>query len=358
MRFALVSLLLFFALAGSSSEAAPRAWDPKGLAAFEAYVFSDREKFETDALLVIGDGKVLIERYGRGYHATMPHYGWSIAKSVSMAIFGAAEADGFVSREDPVSKWVPEAVGTRWDQVRLKHLVSMSSGSLWREGYESSPFDSHVVSALYRTTASRDFGILPVRMNRFVAPPGERFNYASGDTNLYMRILRKALGDRYEAYPWERLFEPLGMTSVVMERDQAGNFIGSSYIVATARDFAKFGEFFLAGGKTPAGKQLLPKEWIAMAGTPSPAMEHLRLDHNPAEGYGYGWWVNRPNPGAQLGKTAADLPADAYCAIGHDGQYLIVVPSWDLVVVRLGNDRKGVRLSLAGIGTKLKAARR
>lgn len=332
-------------------------WDPKAFAAFEAHAFSEGESFRTDALIVTVDGKTVIERYGRGYTATTPHYGWSIGKSVSMAILGAAEADGFIRREDSVSKWIPEAVGTGWDRVLLKHLVSMSSGSLWREGYENSPFSSHVVSALYRTKASRDFGILPVQIGSFVASPGERFNYSSAETNLYLRILKKALGDRYETYPWDRIFTPLGMDSVVMERDQSGTFLGSSYVVATARDFAKFGALFLARGKTN-GKQVLPVEWVNLASMPSPAMSHLRLDHSPETGYGHGWWINRPNPGAQFGKTVADLPADAYMAMGHDGQVILVVPSWNLTLVRLANDRFGNKLSLEKIGTYLKAARK
>jgi len=340
------------------AEPAKRGFDPVKFADLDRYAFDPEARFSTDGLLVIAGGALIYERYARDYTATMRHYGWSITKSVSMALFGIAEAEGKIRREDPIEKWVPEAKAKNWDGVRMEHLLSMSSGIEWREGYEASPFDSHVVTALYRTKASFDFGLYRAGVSKRISPPGIRFNYSSGDTNILMRALRKALGSEYEDFPWVKLFGPIGMTSAVMERDGAGNFIGSSYMAATPRDFARFGYLFLREGKW-AGKQILPTEFAKLAAKPSPSMENLRLDHRPKDSpYGYSWWLNRPFPQAQIGKPYPGFPDDMFLASGHDGQEIIVVPSWDLVVVRLGNDRFGKRMDLSRVGAILKAARR
>lgn len=342
----------------ATGDPAAHGFDPVRFAKLGDYAFDPAEKFTTDSLLVVAGGELVYERYARGYHARMRHYGWSMAKSVSMALFGIAEAEGKISRTDPVVKWVPEAKSAAWAGVSLSHLVSMSSGVEWREGYETSPFDSHVVTALYRTKESFDFGLYVAGMKKRIAPPGERFNYSSGDTNLMMRAMKKALGAEYADYPWDRLFTPIGATTAVMERDGAGGFVGSSYWAATPRDFARFGYLFLRGGRW-RGKAIVPEEWVKLASSPSPAMSFLRLDHRPeAVPYGHGWWLNRPMPRAQIGKPYAGFPDDMYFASGHDGQELVVVPSWDLVIVRTGNDRFGKRIDLGTIGNLLKAARR
>jgi len=342
----------------TKADPAKHGLDPAKLAELDAYAFDPSASFTTDAMLVVAGGELVYERYARGYTETMRHYGWSATKSISMAIFGIAEAEGKVRREDSVTKWNPEAAGSAWDRVTLGNLISMSSGILWREGYEASPFDSHVVTALYRTRESADFGLYRLSQRKVVAPPGERFNYASGDTNLYLRALRKALGDAYADYPWKKLFDPIGMKSAVIERDPSGTFIGSSYGEATPRDFARFGYLFLRGGKWK-GKQIVPAEWVRMASTPSPAMAFSRKDHRPKDSpYGYGWWLNAAQPKAGIAKAFPDFPDDMYFASGHDGQEIVVIPSWDLLFVRFGNDRFGRRLDLGRIGSLLKAARR
>ncbi len=331
---------------------------PEGIAALDSYVFDPSARYQTDALLVVAGGAIVYERYARGYTAKMRHYGWSMAKSVSMALFGIAEATGKIRREDPVSKWVPEVTGTIWDGIRLEHLLTMSTGVEWNEGYESSPFQSHIVSGLYRRRAFQDFGLTRAGMRKVLAKPGERFNYSSGDTNLLMRAMKKALRDDYKNFPWDALFTPIGMSSAVMERDASGTLIGSSYLAATARDFARFGYLFLREGKW-MGKQIIPADWVKLAGTPSPAFHSLRLDHRPSDQpYGTSWWLNRAIPTAQIGKPYPEFPDRTILALGHDGQAIIVVPEWDLVVVRLGNDRAKGRIDVARIGTLLKAARK
>ncbi|MBS1961758.1 MAG: serine hydrolase [Bdellovibrionales bacterium] len=341
----------------AKGDPARHGFDPSFGTELDAYAFAKDAPFTTDGLLVLHGGEILYERYARDYTAKMRHYAWSMTKSVSMALFGIAEGEGKIRRDDPISKWVPEADAKSFTGVTIANLISMSTGILWREGYEASPFDSHVVTALYRTRASFDFGLYRTEITKRVAPVGERFNYASGETNLMMKALGRSLGPAYADFPWNKLFTPIGMKSAVFERDGSGNFVGSSYLEATPRDFARFGYLFLRDGNW-RGKQIVPAEWVKMAATPSPAMAHLRLDHRPADSpYGYGWWLNRAFPRAQIGKPFPSFPDDMYFASGHDGQELVVVPSWDVVVVRVGNDRFGKRLDLERIGKILKDAR-
>jgi CubicO group peptidase (beta-lactamase class C family) len=333
-------------------------FDSAKMKELDTFAFDPKATFSTDALIILSGGEIIYERYGRDYTPKMRHYAWSMTKSVSMALFGIAEAEGKIRRDDLVTKWTPEATSKAWEGVRLEHLLSMSSGIEWRENYEASPFDSHVVTALYRTLPSFDFGLFRATNDKRIALPGERFNYASGDTNLFMRALKKALGPSYDAFPWDKLFDPIGMSSAVFERDGSGTFVGSSYLEAIPRDFARFGYLFLRDGKWK-GKMVIPAEWVKLAHTPSPAMEHLRLDHKPADTpYGYSWWLNAPQPRAQIGKPYPGFPDDMYFASGHDGQELVVVPSWDMVVVRCGNDRNGKRIDLTRIGEILRAARK
>jgi CubicO group peptidase (beta-lactamase class C family) len=374
LRFFFAALAVVLALGGGGARAAEPIYpgvewakgdpakhglDPAGLAKLADYVFAPGAHYRSDALLVAAGGELVFERYARDYTSATRHLAWSMTKSVSMALFGIAESEGKIRRGDLVSKWNPEASAPAWDGVRMEHLLSMSSGILWREGYETSPFDSHVVSALYRTQDSEDFGLFHARQTKRVSPPGERFNYSSGDTNLMMRSLKSALGDAYPDYPWSRIFTPIGMRSAVLERDASGTFVGSSYLEATPRDFLRFGYLFLREGKWQ-GKQIVPKEWVKLASSPSPAMDHLRADFEPSDvPYGYGWWLNRAFPAAKIHKPFPDFPDDAYFASGHEGQEMVVIPSWDVVVLRLGNDHlEDERIDLGRIGSLLRAARR
>ena len=371
-RFVLLALFIAFTMSLVVSAAEPiypgadwvtstpekHGLDPEFTKKLDAYAFDQKALFSTDALLVIAGGEIVYERYARDYTPKMRHFGWSMTKSISMTLFGIAESEGKIRREDLVTKWNPEAVGKAWADVQFKHLLSMSSGILWHEDYEASPFDSHVVTALYRTGPSFDFGLFHAKTTTQIAAPGERFNYSSGDTNLMMRSLKKALGSAYDDYPWDKLFTPIGMKSAVFERDGSGNFVGSSYVEATPRDFARFGYLYLRGVKWN-GKQIVPAEWVKVASTPSPAMHHHRLDHRPVDSsYGYSWWLNRAMPEANVPTQFPSFPDEMYYASGHQGQETVVVPSWDLVIVRLGNDRDEVRLDLEKVGAILKAARR
>jgi CubicO group peptidase (beta-lactamase class C family) len=156
-------------------------------------------------------------------------------------------------------------------------------------------------------------------------PPGTHWQYASGTTNVLVMAMRETLGAAYAAYPRRALFEPLGMASAVIEPDAAGTFVGSSLMFATARDWARFGLLFANDGVW-RGTRLLPEDWVRYSTTPAPAA--------PGGAYGAHWWLKLERP---PGTPPAHLPADTFHAAGHGGQYISIVPSQALVVVRLGH---------------------
>lgn len=307
------------------------------LAALEAYLFPpprpDRGGVRTDAVLLIHHRALVYERYANGYGPTSRHYGWSMTKSLINALIGVAEAEGRLRRSDPVDAIDPRLRRPNLAGLTVDHLLHLSSGLAWEETYEYSPLRSSVLAMLY-TAGAADMAAFVAGFPR-AFPPGAHFRYSSGDTNLLASLLKARLPRaEHDAFPFTRLFQPLGMDSAVLEQDQSGTFVGSSYWYATARDFAKFGFLFLNNGAW-AGRQLLPPDWVAystrvaaaFAGTPPP-------DHDPADVPGALWWLNRgaPWPG---------VPEDAYAARGHWGQSIVVIPSLDLVAVRLGDDRDG-----------------
>ena len=161
--------------------------------------------------------------------------------------------------------------------------------------------------------------------------PGTYWEYSSGTTNIIARVLRQSFADEkeYLRYPRERLFEPIGMQSAVFEPDAAGIFIGSSYLYATARDWARLGLLYLQDGVWQ-GKRLLPEDWVKYTLTPAP--------HAPDARYGAQVWLKLDQGPASKSRDVGEppFPEDAYYMLGHYGQTVAIVPSRDLVIVRLG----------------------
>jgi CubicO group peptidase (beta-lactamase class C family) len=160
-------------------------------------------------------------------------------------------------------------------------------------------------------------------------PPGARWQYSSGTTVILARAMREVIGDdgAYRQFPRRALFDPLGMSSAVIETDAAGTFVGSSLMYATARDWARFGMLFLRDGVWD-GERILPDGWVEYTRTPAPA--------DPARRYGAHFWLDVPDGYRAMG---AAIPRDAFHAAGHQGQFVTIVPSRDVVIVRLGGTR-------------------
>lgn len=279
----------------------------------------EREALGTRAVVVLRDGELVAERYATGFDEDTPQLGWSLSKSVTNLLVGVLVQQGKVSLDDHElrEEWTDERAG-----ITVGHLLRMTSGLTWDETYA---LGTPVTRMLY----------LEPDMAAYVAslpaehPPGTYQQYSSGSTTLLCDVMAARAGvtgaERADL-PRRLLFEPLGLGSAVWEPDGTGNPVCSSYLWATPRDWAVLGQLALQRGEWE-GRQLLPDDWVRASTT------HRAVDETEEEGYAAGWWVNREQDGAVVDGV---LPPDAYEAKGHDGQRIVVVPSADLVVVRLG----------------------
>jgi CubicO group peptidase (beta-lactamase class C family) len=258
-------------------------------------------------IVVVHDGRIVAERYAPGFSATTPLLGWSMTKSVVAGLVGLLLKDGALTLEQSAG-W---PAGDDRARIRIADLLAMSSGLRFNEAYGAV---SDVTRMLYLQSDMAEFA----RAQPPLHPPGEFWSYSSGSANILARLVQDAspLG---RAYPAERLFKPLGMVSAVMEADEHGTLVGSSYMYATARDWARYG-LFLAQDGVWRGQELLPRGYVAMMASPVAAS---------AGEYGHGLvWL--------WGSEGFGLPADTFWMEGHDGQYTAIIPSRALVVVRLG----------------------
>ena len=276
----------------------------------------------TRAVVIVQDGRLVAERYGAGFGPESALPGWSMTKSVVNALTGVLARDGKLALDAPVPAPEWSAAGDPRRALTLRQLLHMSSGLAFTETYGNPLGD--VIWMLFGTGDAAGYAA----RKPLAAPPGQRWSYSSGTTNIIARALRGAVGGAeadYQLFPRRALFEPLGMTSAVIEPDAAGTFVGSSLMFATARDWARFGLLFLQDGIWE-GRRLLPEGWVTFSVTPAPAA--------PDGVYGAHFWLRLGRGYAPSGEHG--LPPDTYHAIGHEGQILTVVPSRRLVVVRLG----------------------
>ena len=275
----------------------------------------------TRAVVVAQHGRLIAERYAPGFDRDSPFAGWSLSKSVMSALIGILIGEGRMSLQD-AALWPEWRSPDPRASISIEDLLRMRSGLQFSEEY--SDLSSDVIEMLFSTP-----DVVSYAVNRpLTDPPGTVWSYTSGTTNILSGILRRTVGDeRYHAWPRHRLFDPIGMESAVMEVDAAGNFVSSSFMLATARDWARFGQLFLQDGIW-VGRQLLPARWARFCVTPTP--------QSPEGKYGAHWWLKlQPDIGGTT-PAAARIPPDAFFAVGHEGQTLTVIPSRGLVVVRLG----------------------
>lgn len=286
----------------------------------EAFAEPDPARLRrTRAVVVVHRGRLVAERYAPGFSADTPLAGWSLAKGVTTALVGIVVGQGRLSTADRdlLPEW--RAPGDQRREISLDHLLRMTSGLACRDE-PAGPFQD-VSLMLLGTGDAAGFAL----KKPLEASPGERWRYASGNTNILCRVLRRALGETWSlTFPHEALFRPLGMRSAVLEADAAGDWVGSSFAYAT-RDWARLGLLFLEDGVWN-GRRLLPEGWVAYCAAPTP----------PSGGrYGAHWWLR-----ASERDDGRRLPPDAFYGRGHEGQLLAVLPSRDLVVVRLGVTRR------------------
>ncbi|MBO6638278.1 MAG: serine hydrolase [Roseitalea sp.] len=274
------------------------------------------------AVVVVKDGAIVGERYAHGFAPETPLLGWSVSKTVTGALIGRAIREGRLDLDQTASLEGWDGDGRA--DITARHMMGMAPDLVWNEGYGSV---SDVTRMLYLETDMAGFVAGQPRDDDSPEGVGDVFEYSSGTTVLLSRIWQDAFDDPAEAavWPYAALFDPLGMASAVMEMDASGTFVGSSYIYATARDWARFGQFMLQRGVWN-GRSLLPVGFVDWMVTPHPASDGV---------YGNGQvWLRAAN--AWMEGDNPDLPDDGFYMNGHDGQSVSVIPSEDLVVVRLG----------------------
>ncbi|MDZ7629017.1 MAG: serine hydrolase [Parvularculaceae bacterium] len=291
-------------------------------AALEAS-FADN-KAATRSILVVKDGAIIAERYADGFSAATPFLSWSMAKSVTATMVGAAVHHGFVdlNARAPVPEWAGD---TKRAAVSWTDLLQMQSGLAFSEVYDDPTSDASQM--LFR---ARDAGAVAAKQ-QLLHPPGSYWSYSSGTTNLIQRTLRETLEANdtgYHTFAHDMIFTPLGMASAVLEPDASGAFIGSSFMYATARDWAKLGQLYLDDGVVD-GERLLPEGWSIYVSSPASASDGF---------YGAQFWLNRPGK-EERPKYIPGVPDDAYLMAGHEGQYVLIVPDKRLVIIRTGMTR-------------------
>jgi CubicO group peptidase (beta-lactamase class C family) len=284
----------------------------------EAFSPDARDRLgETCATVIIHRGRLVAERYAEGVGPEDTQPSWSKAKSITHALIGLLVTDGRLDVNAPADAPEWSGPGDPRAAITLDQLLRMSSGLQFTEVYTHDQ-PSDVIEMLFGSGKDDVAGFaarFPLQQ-----PPGTHWSYASGTTNIVSRRCAQVLGARgpaFEAFMRERLFEPLGMRSPIPKFDAAGTFIGSSFCFCTPRDFARFGLLYLRDGMWE-GRRLLPEGWVDYARTPTPTPP------DPSGmGYGAHWWLDMAGPGS-------------FSANGYDGQYTVIVPDLDLVVVRNG----------------------
>ncbi|MCX2830333.1 serine hydrolase domain-containing protein [Microbulbifer thermotolerans] len=272
---------------------------------------------DTRALLVVQDGVIAAEAYAPGIDAQTPLLGWSMGKSVTAIMQGRLETLGLAdSTVKPVfAEWKSDERA----RIALDDLLHMSSGLDFDETYAPG---SDATEMLFNAHSASDIAL--VRPATYT--PGEHFSYSSGTTNLIARWIHERLGGDVQAsldFLRQELLQPLNMAHTVFEMDPSGVFVGSSYLYASARDWARLGLLMLNRGQWE-GTQLLSEDWVARATAPNTSANEPR--------YGYQFWLN--SGGEEL--RYPQLPADAYFMLGNRKQVVMISPSTNTVVVRLG----------------------
>lgn len=277
----------------------------------ETYALKDFLALDaTMGVLIVQNGQVLLEHYADDHDAASRWVTFSVTKSVTSMLIGAALHDGYIrSLDEPVSHYLPRLRGTSYEDVTIEQVLQMASGVAWNEDYDDPQSDVAQAGGANGLELVKYLGDLPQ-----AHPLGEFFNYNTGETNLVGEILRAALGNNAATYLEHKLWQPFGMEADAdwLLGGPGGGETGGCCISATLRDYARIGLFALADGRLPDGTRVLPEGWMDASISPSPAASH----------YGYLWWL---------------FDHEAFAAQGIFGQRILIDPELDLVIAVHGN---------------------
>lgn len=288
----------------------------------------------TTSVVILQKGRIIDERYRDGWDMHTAQRTWSVAKSIGASIIGAAVEDNIVDVTDKAGLEAWSRPGDPRAEITIENLLQMASGlhSDPEPGKGGNRTDQvYFGGGLMAQQATR---------NPLEAPPGTRWKYANNDTMLAVRALREAMDNdrKFHAYPFKSLLHPIGMYHTVPEMDWGGDFILSSQVWTTARDLARLGQLYLDDGVWKYDgkpKRILPEGWANYVAAPAPAQPANRQGEAASKagrGYGAQFWRYENYPG---------VPNDTYAALGNRGQFLIIIPSRQTVIVRRGYDWRG-----------------
>lgn len=267
------------------------------------------ERFGTTGLIVVKDGKRLLEAYTLGHNENARWMSFSVGKSVTSLLIGAALQDGYIkSVDEPITDYLPRLKGGPYDGVSIANVLNMASGVAWDEDYTNPTSDVSIAGGLAGLPLLGHLAKLPQ-----AAVPGTTFNYSTGETHLVGMLLRAAIGNNAATYLQHKIWQPFGMEAQAywMLDAAGGGELGGTGINATLRDFARIGLFVLADGVLPDGTRVLPEGWMQASTKPSVGSAN----------YGYLWWLRDDQ---------------SYQGLGIFGQLLFIDPAQQLVIAHQG----------------------
>jgi len=287
-------------------------YDKLNIVIDNAFDKKNEKNKRTRSVIVIYKNKIIAEKYADGFDKNSKILGWSMTKSLTATYFGILQKQGKLDiiKPAPISEWQND----ERKKITINDLLHMNSGLEWEERYDK------ICDATAMLFQAEDMTKSQID-KPFVGKPNNTWNYSSGTTNLLSGILRKQFKthQEYLDFWYSSLLDKIGMSSALVETDMAGNFVGSSYGWATTRDWAKFGLLYLHKGNWN-GEQLFDESWANYVASPT----------NSSNGnYGAQFWLN-------AGRKFPDVPANMYYASGYQGQMVAILPSQDLVIVRMG----------------------
>ena len=267
-------------------------------------------------LIIVQDNKIRLEKYGLGFDAGSRWTSFSVAKSFTSSLAGAALRDGAIkSLDDKVTTYIPDLKGSAYDDVTVRQLLTMTSGVKWNEDYTDPKSDVALFSQ-HKADPGVDITVSYMRRLPREVPAGTKWLYKTGETNLIGVLVSQATGKTLSAYLSEKIWKPYGMEKeAIWMIGATGHEVSGCCISATLRDYARIGQFILDGGKAH-GKEVLPKDWIAQATTKQADIGA------PGRGYGYQWWT---------------YDDGSFAAQGIFGQSIYIDPKRKLVIATSGN---------------------
>ena len=272
-------------------------------------------------LIIVQDGKVRLEKYALGYGAAGRWTSFSVAKSFTSTLVGAAVKDGYIkSLDDKVTAYIQGLKGSAYDDVSVRQLLTMTSGVKWNEDY-TDPKSDVAQFNLQKPVAGEDITVSYMKSLPREAPAGSKWVYKTGETNLIGVLVSSATGKTLSQYLSEKIWKPFGMEQdAVWMLGATGHEISGCCLSASLKDYARFGQFILNGG-VAGGQKVLPDDWLASATTKQAGIDI------PGRGYGYQWWI----PG---------FPNTDYTASGIYNQYIYIDPVTNVVIAKTSSNHK------------------